>query len=57
MMEQKEVEEQIASCKNNLTFYVRYREYLKERGYTEERIMQAVDKHLDRLIELLKLRK
>lgn len=56
-MGQEEIEKRIATCKNNLSFYVHYWEYLKDKGYTEERIMNTVDKFLDELIELLKLRK
>lgn len=56
-MEQKEVEERIKIIFHNLDFFVFYEEKLKKEGYPNEKIERQIDRFLDQLIELLKLRK
>jgi hypothetical protein len=51
-----EDERELKQISNNLDFYVLFHDELLSNGYSEERIMEMVDKLLDRMIEVMKKR-
>jgi len=57
MMEQKEVEDRIKHISHNLDFWVYNYKRIIEDGFSKERIDIQIDKLLDELIVLLKLKK
>ncbi|WP_163321252.1 hypothetical protein [Dysgonomonas sp. 520] len=56
-MEQEKVEEEINHIKQNLLFFSKYWNLLIENPKSRKAMMTTIDRLLDRLIILLKLRK
>jgi hypothetical protein len=57
MMEQDEVEAKIKHIKRNMDFFVTLYADLIKQGYPKHKIDKQIDRFLDKLIELIKLRK
>lgn len=56
-MEQDEVEAKIKHVKRTLDFFVTLYDDLIKQGYPKHKIEKQIDRHLDTLIDLIKLRK